>query len=178
MNSSAAEEIRIPLLPRMSGSLPVQAQTSEASRFFYDLNALRGCRFIRDFKQHREKEHFCRDIWYLLQPRERKSDDAISRAFEYIGRHYTEAVSIKEMAKDTGYSTVHFINTFKERYGVTPLSQITRLRMMRADELLRNTAMPVREVAYDVGYGDEFYFSRIFRHHRGVSPRQFRTKKT
>ena len=149
----------------------------EVSRFFYNLRALHGCRFCRDFEKNRSDEHYCTDIWYLLQPREYENEDTITKAFSYIGRHYTETVSVAALAKDAGYSVVHFINRFRQRYGVTPAAQITRFRMMRAEELLKNTGLSVRQISLDVGYGDEFYFSRVFRRYYGVSPRQFRTKE-
>ena len=165
----------VPDEPFVFGDEPVAPR--DVMRYFDDLQALRGCRFCHDFTENKAEEHFCRDIWYLLQPREYVNKDAIAKAFDYIGRNYTESISVEKTAINAGYSTVHFINCFQRRYGVTPGAQITRLRMMRAEELLRNTTIPVRQVAYDVGYGDEFYFSRIFRRYYGVSPRQFREKE-
>ena len=103
-------------------------------------------------------------------------EDAVDKAYSYIGRHYTEGISVTELAWRAGYSTVHLINRFRQRYGITPGAQITRLRMLRAEELLRNTALSVKQVALAVGYEDEFYFSRIFRKHQGRSPRRFRSE--
>ena len=148
----------------------------ETARFLYDLKALHGCRFCSEFSERRAEEHFCRDIWYLLQPREYVREDAVDKAYSYIGQHYTERISVAELARRAGYSTVHLINRFRQRYGITPGAQITRLRILRAQELLRSTELSVQQVALDVGYDDEFYFSRIFRKHQGRSPRQFRSE--
>lgn len=150
----------------------------DVSRFFYDLRALHGCRFCHDFNKNRIDGHYCLDIWYLLQPREYENEDTVTKAFSYISRHYTESISVAALAREAGYSTVHFINCFRRRYGMTPIAQITHFRILRAEELLRNTALSVKMVALAVGYGDEFYFSRVFRRHRGVSPRQFRKQES
>ena len=144
-------------------------------RFFSDLSALRECRFRYDFRDGQSDEHHCRDIWYLLFPEPCREVDSIEAAFRDIGRRYTEPLSVTELALTAGYSTVHFINTFRRRYGLTPGAQITRLRLARARELLESTALTIREIAFAVGYSDEFYFSRRFHHHYGLSPRGFRT---
>lgn len=161
--------------PIAFGDAPVTPR--EPERFFYDLAALRRCRFRYDFRDGQADEHYCRDIWYLLHPAPQEETDAIEQAFRYICRRYTEPLSVEVMATEAGYSTVHFINTFRRRYGVTPGAQITLLRLGRARELLENTALPIREVAFASGYDDEFYFSRLFHRRFGISPRAFRKRK-
>ena len=160
-----------PSVPVNFGEAPVNPR--ELSRFFFDLEALHRCRFRHDFSDGQADEHYCRDIWYLLQSTEERVSP-IERAYRHICRYYTESLSVEALAKEAGYSTVHFINCFRGRYGLTPRAQITRLRMLRAKELLENTTLPVCRIAFDVGYGDEFYFSRLFRRQVGMSPREFR----
>ena len=50
------------------------------------------------------------------------------------------------------------------------------VRIERAKELLRTTMLKVYEIAYEIGYDDEKYFSQVFRKVEGISPSQFRTQ--
>ncbi len=158
--------------PLTFGDEPITPRDSE--RYFFNLAALRNCHFRYDFSDGQSDEHFCRDIWYLIHPVPAENSDSVSRAFLELCRNYAEPLTVESLAAEAGYSTIHFINRFKQRYGVTPGAQIMLLRLGRARELLETTMLSVREIAYAVGYGDEFYFSRLFHRHFGVSPRAFR----
>jgi len=63
---------------------------------------------------------------------------------------------------------------FRLALGVTPLQYLTRLRLGRAAELLRENRLTVRAVARKVGYDDPYHFSRAFRQQFGHSPRDHR----
>ncbi len=154
------------------GDAPLEPR--EPARFLWDLRELHNCRFRYHFEEGDSDGHFCRDIWYLIQPLEERPSDGIAKAFETVCRRYAEPLSVDRLAVDAGYSTVHFINRFKRRYGVTPGEQITRLRLGRARELLESSVLSVGEIAHAVGYTDEFYFSRLFRRRFGASPREYR----
>ena len=162
----------VPSVPVNLGDAPITPR--EASRFLYDLDTLRGCLFCRDFSNAPAYEHFCRDIWFLLHPDRTGQPDAIDRALETIRNRYHTPLTVRSLADEAGYSTVHFINRFKARFGLTPGAEITRLRLERARELLKNTRLPIREVAAASGYDDEFYFSRLFHRRFQISPRAFR----
>ena len=67
-----------------------------------------------------------------------------------------------------GVSQFHVV--FRALTGMTPTQYITKLRMSLAARLLRDATLSVGEVAEACGYGDMFYFSRVFRREMGVSP--------
>lgn len=78
------------------------------------------------------------------------------------------------MAAKVNLSSSRFAEIFKESMGLGPIDYIVRLRMQRAQSLLLNTELTVETIAANVGYDDAFYFSRLFKGHYGLSPRNFR----
>ncbi|MBW7461479.1 helix-turn-helix domain-containing protein, partial [Paenibacillus sepulcri] len=74
-------------------------------------------------------------------------------------------------------SETHFRERFRSRYGIWPLEYLTSVRLGAARRLLLVSGRSVREVAHRVGYRDEFYFSRLFRKHTGVTPSQYARNK-
>ena len=82
---------------------------------------------------------------------------------------------ISEEIKKSGYSTDHFRRCFKEETGTTPLEYLTDIRINRAKKLLRATPyQSIESIASGCGFSDEFYFSRLFKKHTGVPPREYR----
>lgn len=108
------------------------------------------------------------------------SDDAkrniinVANTAAYIERHYTEKLSLEELAEMSHYSSRHFVRIFKENYSTTPQKYINTLRLKHACTLLRETELSIEDAAQQSGFGDGNYFSRIFRSSMGVSPKQYR----
>lgn len=96
------------------------------------------------------------------------------RSFAYVLNHYDEPLSVRELAYAAGYTEARFILLFCRYFGATPKSYITYLRLNKARELLRTTSLSVCHIAHECGYDDEFYFSRLFCKHCGVSPAAYR----
>ena len=67
-----------------------------------------------------------------------------------------------------------FRKTFKEYTGFSPARFINEVRMSKAKELLTNTAMSIKEVAYNVGFNNHDYFFTAFRHRTGMTPAEYR----
>ncbi len=98
------------------------------------------------------------------------------RSFSYILSHYTEPLSVKELAYRAGYTEGRFILLFCRYFGASPKSYITYLRLNKARALLSTTSMPVCRIANECGYEDEFYFSRVFCRYCGMSPIAYRRR--
>ena len=77
------------------------------------------------------------------------------------------------MAEAAGVSPFHFVRLFRRHFGLTPYQYVIRARLRHAILLLRETSMPVTDIAYEVGFGDLSNFVRTFRHHVGCTPGAF-----
>lgn len=93
----------------------------------------------------------------------------VRRMAEFLEQRYRDPVGRRDLAEQF-HLTPQYINAlFRKELGVTPVEFLHRLRVEKALPLLRR-GKSVREVAEAVGFGDAFYFSRIFRRLQGVPP--------
>lgn len=106
-------------------------------------------------------------------PAERDRRRAVDAAL-WIDARATEALDLDAMAGEVGLSPFHFLRLFRAVLGVTPHQYLVRARLRRAARLLADDALPITDVAYDVGFGDLSNFVRTFHRAAGVSPRAFR----
>ncbi len=98
----------------------------------------------------------------------------IEEAKEYIRRNFTKALSLEEMAERTGMSPYYFSKQFKAQTGVTFIDYVTSARIAESKNSLQYTRLSLKEIAYQIGYNDPNYYSRVFKKIEGVSPKEFR----
>lgn len=98
----------------------------------------------------------------------------IDRVIEYLHSSYEEKITVKEMALRAGMSESHFARTFKEETGVPPLEFLTRLRINKAREFLRDKTLNITEVAFRCGFNSLSHFSHTFNHIEKVTPSVYR----
>ena len=92
-----------------------------------------------------------------------------------IRESVTKGISVAALAKESSLSHVQLIRRFRSAFGCTPSERIKQLRLERAKELLMQTVIPIKEVAYDCGFENEYYFSNFFKKNTGLSPTEFRS---
>ena len=85
--------------------------------------------------------------------------------------------SVALIAKSYGITASHFIRSFKKIYGTTPNEYRQNYRISQATNLIRMTNLSIQDIAYQCGFGDPFYFSRIFKKKVGMSPWKYRKQK-
>jgi len=99
---------------------------------------------------------------------------AVLDAVEFIEANHTRQIRMAELAAHVHLSEGHLSRHFTRRMGMSPIEFMHRLRAEQACRLLQSTALPVANIAADVGYDEVAYFSRCFRKQVGRSPRQYR----
>jgi AraC-like DNA-binding protein len=109
-----------------------------------------------------------------LSRMEQTTKRAILECARYIEQHYRETLERNALARKFSISTSYFSVLFKKYVGCSPVQYITRVRIAKAMELLKDSNLPVSAVALEVGYNDPLYFSRVFSRQVGLTPRQFR----
>ena len=98
----------------------------------------------------------------------------VLQAMGYIGEHYSDPnITVAEIAQSIGISECHLSHTFKKETDYTLLNYLTRYRIHKAMELLRDCRVKVYEVAQQVGYKDITYFSATFKKVVGISPSEY-----
>lgn len=106
--------------------------------------------------------------------RSSRPEDWLRRAIDFMHDQLSTEVSMDEVAAAAGFSKGHFQRRFHATVGETPLAYLNRLRLERAAVYLRESPVPVCEIAAAVGFRDQRYFSRVWRKAFGVSPTRFR----
>lgn len=108
----------------------------------------------------------------LKKPTE-ATPERISRSLAYIHKHYSQAITVRDLAELEHLSASRYSALFRACMGQSPQSFIIDLRLRMAIELLQRTDLTVKQVAHTVGYDDQLYFSRLFRSRRGVAPSHY-----
>ena len=98
----------------------------------------------------------------------------LDRVLTFIEEHVADAVPVGDLASTVHMSPCHFARMFKQTVGQPPHVYITGQRMERAKDLLRNTDLPLVDVAASAGFQTQAHFTGVFRKHAGVTPRIFR----
>lgn len=94
----------------------------------------------------------------------------------YIDAHLDLNIRTDTLAAIAQLSPFHFSRAFKQSFGLAPHEYLLRRRIERATRLLRDTKLPLSEIALAVGFSDHSHFSRLFRRETGVPPSAIRTE--
>ncbi len=92
----------------------------------------------------------------------------------FLDERVEQKVTIEEMAASIYRSKDYAIKLFKQEFGQTPYTYFIRKKMDVAKSFLKSTTMSVKQIAFQLGYDDQHYFSNIFKKETGMSPRQYR----
>ncbi len=91
-----------------------------------------------------------------------------------VEEHYSEKLSIKEMAEACGFSQSHFMKFFKSTIGVPFTAYLNDYRLTMASRLLLSSEDTILTIAGETGFDNLSYFNRVFKERFGMTPSQFR----
>lgn len=94
---------------------------------------------------------------------------------EYIQTHCLATTTVEEVAALRGFRREVFSRNFTSAVGIPPKQFLSRCLMNRACDLLLSGNRLVREVAFELGFSNEYYFSRFFKKQAGVPPHRFQS---
>ena len=100
--------------------------------------------------------------------------DCVDSAILFMQQHINENISLTDLSKHYNYSVSRFSNLFKQKTGYAPIDYFLQMKMQRACQQLDLTNMSVKEIAFDMGFDDPYYFSKRFRTIIGLSPKKYR----
>lgn len=98
--------------------------------------------------------------------------------WQVMEKNYTYHLSLKGYARLSNRSLAAFKRDFKDYYHTTPGKWLTDKRLQHASTLLANTNQGISEIAFNSGFENFSHFSRIFKEKFGLSPLQYRKKRT
>jgi AraC-like DNA-binding protein len=99
----------------------------------------------------------------------------LRKVISYIRLHVKEDISLDDLCFVCNFSKQHLIRVFREEFGTTPKAYILEYRINRAKELFyRNPHLSVKEVADEMGFSDQHYFTRLFTKVAGLTPSAYK----
>jgi AraC-like DNA-binding protein/DNA-binding MarR family transcriptional regulator len=98
----------------------------------------------------------------------------LRRVTEYMTEHVADSVPLSELAAQAGLSSSQFRRAFKVSMGTSPHRWQTQLRILEAQELLREGESSLADVSLATGFAEQSHFSRVFKEVVGVSPGAWR----
>lgn len=105
-----------------------------------------------------------------------KKDRAI-HTIEYMRENLGKVITLEELANVAGLSVSHYCAVFKKRTSQTPMQLLTSMKIQRACQWLQNQNQTIKSIAYNLGFFDQYHFSKVFKEVMGVSPKVFKKGK-
>lgn len=138
------------------------------------------------FKEHGERGELRRQLHFLelllhLQAQHQiqglSMSDTLQHTIDYMEENFAKPIALSELPVLAGMTPSSYCRAFKKLTGITPGNYLTRIRLLRAKELMSEGKTTLREIAQCVGYQDELYFSRVFKKTEGMSPSAYMKRK-
>ena len=102
--------------------------------------------------------------------------DVVLRVKRYVQANLARPLALEDLAAAAGLSKFHFARVFAVSAGVPPMQFVRRCRTDAARMLLQTTPLPLKAIASQVGFANEYHLCRVFRQVTGVSPGSFRKR--
>ena len=116
-------------------------------------------------------------LMVLSSPKHSKKDGVI-QSIEYMRENISRIVTLDDLANVAGLSVSHYCAVFKQKTMQTPMQLYTSMKIQRACQMLQNRSQTIKTIAYNLGFFDQYHFSKVFKQIMGIAPKSFRSKGT
>jgi AraC-like DNA-binding protein len=103
-----------------------------------------------------------------------KHAEVMQKALKYINAHYAEEITLDDVAGAVFLSPTYFSKLFSEEMDCRFMAYLNKIRIEKSKLLLKNSAIPLVDIAGLVGYEDQSYFTKVFKRVTGLSPGKYR----
>jgi AraC family transcriptional regulator, arabinose operon regulatory protein len=106
----------------------------------------------------------------------KKERNVIDDTIQMMQKNLQTVVPLNEFAESAGLSVSHFSAVFREKTGYAPIEYFNQLKIQKACQYLLFSPMTIKEIGWQLGIEDQYYFSRMFSRLMGLSPTEYRKK--
>lgn len=111
---------------------------------------------------------------FIVHNKPAETSGGLQETLAWMEANLHQPLTLEDIAAHAATSVRSLTRRFQEQVGVTPMQQVLRLRVQRAQELLETTDMPVEHVSDHVGFGSSVAFRQQFTRRVGVPPQRYR----
>lgn len=128
------------------------------------------------------KDYLLKILLYSVDKREQLAGKnysfLLNKAKDFVEKNYMNCdISLNTVAEYIGLSPTYFSTIFKQELGINFIDYLTKTRINEAKILLRSTDKRISDIAMEVGYRDQHYFSSSFKKYQGYTPKAYRENK-
>lgn len=105
-------------------------------------------------------------------------NNIINSAINFIHENFEQDIDVNDIANFVHLSYSHLSRLFKKQTGKTIMWYLNEVRLLKAQKLLLCSDRNIFQVARDTGFSNEYYFCSLFKKTYGISPGEFRKRKT
>jgi AraC-like DNA-binding protein len=105
-----------------------------------------------------------------------EQNPGISRAIQFMEQNLDKKLTLVDLAEEAGYSPTYLTTLFRKQTRYSPLSYFSHLKISKACEYLDFSKLKIKEISFQLGYSDAYYFSKDFQKKMGLSPRAYRKR--
>ena len=102
------------------------------------------------------------------------SERQLLQVVNYINEHLDREIKLVYLARLLGMSQFHFSYLFKRSLEITPYQYLIQQRIERAKQLLKQTKLPIMDIALECGFNSHSHLSKRFRQLTGMTPKVYR----
>ncbi len=138
--------------------------------------------FVTELARIRDQETLC--LWVvkvlerlldgIYETRHVKNYKRLSKALDFIEAHCGEPLTVEQIAKEVYLSPSRLSHVIKSELGITVVDYISKVRIERSKVLLKDRELPISQIALEVGFPDQSYFTKVFKKIEKCTPMKFR----
>lgn len=122
-------------------------------------------------------QHYSNVQWQLPVVNGGLAPVALRNVLDYIEAHLAQPLLLSDLAAQVALSEYHFARMFRQSMGVAPHQFVMQRRMVRANDLLLNSTLPLTDIALACGFSSASHFSNRFKAAKGLTPSQLRAAR-
>jgi two-component system, response regulator YesN len=131
-------------------------------------------RAVKDWKQHTLAKIPPQDVSMQNSTGKNEEKNNIQKIEQFLRENYQHDITLQEIADQFFLNKEYISRKFKQEFQETLTDYLTKIRIEKAKDLLGKPNMKIYEIAYQVGYQNEKYFSKVFKKQEGATPNEYR----
>lgn len=139
-------------------------------------------RFVTELSKIRDQEELC--LWIvkvlekmtdqIYQTRNARNYQRLKKAMDFMETHCDEPLTVEQIAREVYLSPSRLSHIIKEELGMTLIDYLSKMRVEKAKRLLNQDEIPIAQIAQEVGFSDQSYFTKVFKKVEGCTPKAYR----